>query len=155
MELVEAGKEELDTYIELWFSLAKGMEKYSDLNHLVYNEACEVSEDGFIEHFESEEYTYYLIKEDNEIIGFITLKEGEHPSREYSKYTRIVNLFIKEEYRSQGYGSKSIGKVKEIAVEQGSDHIKVSAEWDNEKARNFYKENGFEEKQVDFTQKLE
>ncbi|MFP4230201.1 MAG: GNAT family N-acetyltransferase, partial [Candidatus Nanohaloarchaea archaeon] len=106
MEIEEAGKEELDTYVELWFSLAKGMEKYSNLNSLVYDSVGEVSEEGFKEQLESEEYTYYLIKEDG-AIGFITLEEGKHPSRKYSKYTRIVNLFIREEYRNQGLGAQA------------------------------------------------
>jgi ribosomal protein S18 acetylase RimI-like enzyme len=155
MELVDAGKEELDSYIELWFSLAKSMEKYSELNEIIYDNTEEVSEDSFIEQLESDKYTYYLIKDDSETIGFLVLKQDEHPSREYSKYTKIINLFIKEEHRNQGYGTKSIEEVKQIARESGSDYLKVSSEWGNIGAREFYKDNGFKEKQVEFAQKLE
>lgn len=108
MELVEAGREELETYKELWFSLAKEMETYDDLNKSVCEKVEEVSEERFIEQFENENYTYYLVKEDSEAIGFTTLKLGEHSSREYSDYTKIVNLFIKEDYRNRGYGSKVV-----------------------------------------------
>lgn len=45
--------------------------------------------------------------------------------------------------------------MRKIAEEQGSDYLKVSSEWSNRQARKFYKENGFNEKQVVFTQKLE
>ena len=155
MELVEAGKEELDEYIKLWFSLAKGMEQYSELNEIIYDDVEGVPEDGFLEHFESDKYTYYLIEYDDEKIGFMLLKRGEHSSREYSQYTKIINLYIKKDYRSQGYGTKAIEEVKQIAKENGSDHLKVSSEWDNKDARRFYKDNGFEEKQVEFVQKLE
>ena len=155
MELVEAGKEELETYIELWFSLAKSMEKYSEFNKLTYDRIDEVSEDGFIEHFECEEYAYYLIKENGETIGFTLLKQGEHPSREYSNYTKIVNLFIREDHRNQGHGSKVIEKIKQIARGQGSDHLKVASEWDNNGAISFYRENEFEEKHIEFVQKLD
>lgn len=155
MELVRAGKEELDTYVELWFSLAKDMEKYSEFNDLSYDTKEDVDRKGFREHFEDENYSYYLISQDGETIGFTTLKQGEHPSRDYSKYTKIVNLFIKEDYRSQGYGSKVVEEVKQIAGENGSDHLKVSSEWENHGARSFYKENGFDEKQVTMVQELD
>ena len=155
MELVEAGKEELDNYVDLWFSLAKGMEKYSELNKIIYSNAGKVPEDGFVEQIENENYTYYLIKDNADTIGFLTTKIGKHPSRKYSQYTKIVNLFIKENHRNQGLGTETVQKVKEIARENGSDHLKVSSEWENEKARKFYKDNGFKEKQVEFAQKLE
>lgn len=155
MELVDSGRNDLDIYIDLWFSLAKEMENYSDLNNLIYENKADVSEDGFIRQFEDEDSTWYLIKKEGEVIGFTTLERGEHPSREYSQYTRIVNLFIRENYRGRGYGSKAIEEIKEIARNQGSDHMKVSSEWENSGARSFYRENGFEEKKVDFAQKLE
>lgn len=155
MELVNAGKEELDSYIELWFSLAKEMEKYSELNEIIYGNSEEVSKDGFIEQLESDKYTYYLIEEDSETIGFLVLKLDKHASRKYSQYTKIVNLFIKEDQRNQGYGTKAVEEVKQIAQENDSDHVKVSSEWENKGARKFYKDNGFNEKQIEFALKLE
>lgn len=83
------------------------------------------------------------------------LRNIEHPSREYSQYTKIINLFVKDEHQNQGYGARTIEKVKKIARERGSDHLKVSSEWENKGARKFYKNNGFEEKQVEYVQKLE
>lgn len=154
MKLVEAEKEELDTYVELWFDLAKGMEKYSEFNNIIYDRPEDVDKNAFIEQFKDKDYTYYLLRIDGENIGFITLKEGEHPSREYNSYTQIVNLFIREGFRNQGYGSEAVEKVKKIAKDNGSDHLKVSSEWNNEGARKFYNDNGFEEKQVTFVQKL-
>lgn len=108
MELLEAGKENLHSYIELWFSLAKEMEKYSEVNKIIYNNAEEASEDGFIEQIESDKYSCYLIDEGDETLGFLVIKKGEHPSREHSQYTKIINLFIKENHRRQGYGAKAI-----------------------------------------------
>ncbi|MDS0475895.1 GNAT family N-acetyltransferase [Natrinema sp. 1APR25-10V2] len=88
-------------------------------------------------------------------MGFVTLREGHHSSRQYSKYLRIVNLAIDESYRSRGYGTEVIKRVKEIAHDRGCDHLKVTCEWHNENARRFYRDNDFRPKQVDYAQPLE
>lgn len=155
MELVEATAENLDALVERWYSLAKAMEMHDELNELVYTDVEEVSDDGFRAHFDDEKITDYLMVQEDEIIGFVTLREGHHPSRQYSQYFRIVNLAVDEEFRSRGHGTEIIERVKDMAREQGYDHLKVSCEWQNEDARRFYCDTGFRPKQVDFAQPLE
>jgi ribosomal protein S18 acetylase RimI-like enzyme len=155
MELVEATAEDLDALVERWYSLAKAMEAHDELNGLVYAEVDEVSDDGFRAHLDDEEITDYLVVHEDQTIGFVTLREGHHPSRKYSQYIRIVNLAVDKEYRSQGHGTEIVERVKDIARDQGCDHLKVSCEWQNEDARRFYRDTGFQPKQVDFAQPLE
>ncbi|WP_439026631.1 GNAT family N-acetyltransferase [Haloarchaeobius sp. DT45] len=155
MQLNEATADDIDTLIHSWYSLASGMEEFSRFNELVYDDPAEVPEDGFRRHLESEDVTNYLVEEDGETIGWVTLREGEHPSRTYTSYTQIVNLRIEEEYRNEGYGAAVVSRVKELAREAGCDHLKVSCEWHNRGARRFYRDTGFEEKQVTFVQDLD
>lgn len=155
MELIEATSEDLDTLVEYWYSLATAMEAHDELNELSYSAIEEVPEDGFCSHLEEEAVTDYLIAHAGETVGFLTLREGTHPSRVYSKYLRIVNLAIDEAHRNRGHGRAVIGRVKEIADERECDHLVVSCEWENEGARRFYRDTGFRPKQVDFAQPLE
>jgi len=155
MELVEATAADLDALVDRWQALATAMEEYSELNELVSGDIDEISVDGFRAHLDDEAVTDYLIVQDEETIGFVTLREGSHPSRQYSQYLRIVNLFIDEAQRSQGYGAAVVERVKAEARERGCDHLKVSCEWHNEGARRFYREAGFDPKGVDYAQPLE
>lgn len=155
MELVEATENDLDALVDRWYGLAKKMEQYSELNELVYADASEVPEDGFRTHLDDETTTDYLVVHGGETIGFVTLREGRHPSRQYSKYLRIVNIAIDEDERNQGYGTAVIERVTELARERGCDHLKVSCEWQNEGARRLYRKTGFQPKQVDYAQPLE
>lgn len=155
MELVEATTGDLDALIERWYDLAKTMEEYSELNKLVYEDVNEVSDDGFRAHLNDDSITDYVIVHSGETIGFLTLSEGHHSSRQYSQYLRIVNLAIDEEYRNQGHGTEVVERVKELARERGCDHLKVSCEWHNEDARRFYRNTNFQPKQVEYTQPLE
>lgn len=155
MELVEATEDDLDALVDRWYSLASAMEAYDDLNTLAYADGDEVPDDGFRAHLDDEAITDYLVRSEGETIGFVTLREGHHSSRQYSKYLRIVNLAIDEPHRSRGHGTAVIERVRELARDSGCDHLKVSCEWDNEDARRFYRDNGFRPKQVDYAQPLE
>ena len=155
MELIEATAEDLDALVDRWYSLAKAMEAYDDLNKLSYTDVDEVSDDGFRARLDDEEISDYLIVHEDETIGFVTLREGHHPSRRYSHYLRIVDLAVDEDYRNRGHGTDVVEHVKEIARKQGCDHLKVSCEWQNEAARRFYRDMDFRPKQVDYTQPVE
>ncbi|OIB56897.1 GNAT family N-acetyltransferase [Natrialba sp. SSL1] len=154
-ELVEANAADLDDLVARWYALATAMEPYDELNELEYTALDEVPDDGFRAHFDDESITDYLIVHEDTTIGFVTLREGAHPSRRYSQYLRIVNLAIDEAHRNQGHGSRVIELVRDLARERGCDHLKVSCEWHNEDARRFYREVGFRQKQVDYAEPLE
>ena len=66
-----------------------------------------------------------------------------------------MNIAIDEDDRSQGHGTAVVERVKELALEWGCDHLKVSCEWQNEGARRFYRNTDFQPKQVDYAQPLE
>ncbi|WP_277554639.1 GNAT family N-acetyltransferase [Halobaculum limi] len=155
MELVEATVDDLDALIDRWYDLATAMEDHSELNKLVYEDAKDVPDDGFRAHLDADDVTDYLVVDEGETIGFLTLSAGEHPSRRYSRYLRIVNLAIDEAHRGQGHGTAVVDRVRERARERGCDHLKVSCEWGNEGARRFYRDTGFEPKQVEYAQPLE
>jgi ribosomal protein S18 acetylase RimI-like enzyme len=155
MELVEATADDLDALVDRWYALAAAMESYDELNELVYADVDDVPEDGFRAHLEADDVTDYLVVHEDETIGFVTLREGTHSSRAYSKYIRIVNLAIDEAHRNRGHGAAVVERVRDIARDRDCDHLKVSCEWENEDARRFYRDTGFREKQVDFAQALE
>lgn len=154
MNLVEAEKDDFDVLADLWNSLAREMEDYSELNKLVENSE-DVARKGFKEILEKEDRKILLIKQEGKIIGYTSLEQGIHESRKISDYTKIVDLFVKEKYRSQGIGSETVEEIKNIADQNDSEYLKISAEWKNSRASKFYTENGFTEKQVKFVQRID
>lgn len=155
MELVEATAENIDVLVERWYTLASSMEEYDKLNELDYADVNEVSSDGFRTLLDEATVTIYLIIHEGETIGYITLREGHHPSRKYSQYLRIVDLVIDDGYRNQGHGTKVVERAKELARDWGCDHLEVSCEWYNEGARRFYRDTGFRPKQVEYALPVE
>jgi ribosomal protein S18 acetylase RimI-like enzyme len=155
MELVAATADNLDALVERWYTLASSMEEYDKLNELVYGDVNDVSDDGFRTLLGDDAVSIYLIVHGDETIGYVTLREGHHPSRRYSQYLRIVDILIDEGHRGHGHGTDVIDRVKELAQERGCDHLKVSCEWHNEGARRFYRKAGFRPKQVEYALPIE
>jgi len=154
MELVEATTDDLDALVDRWYSLAESMESFDDLNELVYVDADDVPEDGFREHLDDEDVTDYLIVHESETIGYVKLREGHHPSRQYSHHLCIVDLYVDEDRRNRGHGADVVERVKEIARDRGCDHLTVACDWQNEDARRFYRDTDFRPKQVEYAQPL-
>ncbi len=155
MKLVEAGAGDLDALVDRWYSLARAMEAYDELNELDYATVDDVPDDGFRARLDDEAIIDYLVRHGGETIGFLTLREGHHPSREYSHYCRLVNLALDEDHRDRGHGTAVVERVKQMARDRGCDHVTVSCEWRNDDARRFYRSTGFRPKQVDYAQPLD
>lgn len=155
MELVEATADDLDALVDRWYTLASAMEDYDELNELAAEDVTDVSKDGFRRLLDEEAVTIYLLVHEAETIGYVTLREGEHPSRTHAQYLRIVDLAIDEAHRNKGHGTDVIARVKELARDRECDYLKVSCEWNNEGARRFYRETGFRRKQVEYAMPLE
>ena len=153
MEIQEISIEEIEEISELWLKLAELMEPYSELNEL--NEtADEEALEGFQKLYADDRYTIFKGTKEERNIGFMVLKKDQQSSRKMKHYTKISDLFIKEQHRNQGHGSQFLAKAEEWADEQGCEHLKISSEWENKKARKFYKDNNYKEKQVEYFKKI-
>ena len=155
MELVEADESDLDALVERWYDLATAMERYSALNEIAYADVEEVPDDGFRAHLDDPDVTDYLVVVDGETIGFVTLETGDRPSRERGRYLDVVNLEIDPDHRNEGNGAAVVDRVTEMAREENRDYVTVSCEWGNDGARRFYRDAGFEPKQVTYARSLE
>jgi ribosomal protein S18 acetylase RimI-like enzyme len=154
MELVEATREDVATLAEYWFALATDMEPYDELNELSVEGPSDVKT-GFVELLDEDNTNAFLLSVDGERVGYVLLREGDHPTRTRSTYIDIVDLYVEPEYRDEGHGSDALDAVDRIARDRGVDYVEVSCEWANEGARRFYEDNGFEPKQVTYTRRVD
>ncbi|MDY6764591.1 MAG: GNAT family N-acetyltransferase [Halobacteria archaeon] len=136
---------------EFWYPLAKSMEEYSEINH-IKNGVIEDAREAMREMLKEEDHRVFILEEEGKDVGCVITEKGERESRKKGRYVSINDLFVKEEYRNQGYGTRLIERVRKWAREENCDYLKVSAEWDNRRVREFYKEKGFKEKQIEFVE---
>ena len=155
MELVAAGEEDLGALVERWYALGTAMESHSELNEILYSDAGSVPDDGFRAHLDDDAITDYLVVVDGETVGFVTLETGERPSRTRGRYLDVVNLAIDPAHRNEGYGSAVLERAETMARDDDRDYLTVSCEWENDGARRFYRDAGFEPKQVTYARSLD
>lgn len=154
MNIQEAREKDIEEVKDMWLELAQLMEPYSKLNELnddVEEEALE----GIQKLFADDRYTIFIGKKNTQTTGFMVIKKDKQDARKIKNYIKISDLFIKENYRNQGYGAEFLEKAEEQAESQNCTHLKVSSEWKNNRARKFYKQNGYEEKQVEYSKTIQ
>jgi GNAT superfamily N-acetyltransferase len=142
---------------EFWYPLAKQMEQYSDLNEL-RDGAAEQAVDGFERLLACDDHRVFLLEtegDEPEPVAFASVELGEHPSRERGAYLTIVDLYVKDGHRGRGHGTALLEHAEALADREDCDVLKVSAEWGNDPAREFYRERDYEPKQVTFTKRVE
>lgn len=155
MQLVEATRDDAATVAEYWYALATAMEQYSDVNDLAVDGPGDALEGVRAHHIEAADTTPLLIEVDGETVGYVLLRDEDHPSRRLDTAVEIVDLFVDPDHRSEGYGCEVVDAVREIARDRGADYVTVGCEWANEGARRFYEDNDFTEKQVRYVQRLD
>ncbi len=75
-------------------------------------------------------------------IGFMHIQKAAtppYPSVKQHHHAQIVDLFIREDYRSKGIGKALIKKANEWSLENGLKYLELMAQSKNKKAKEFYK----------------
>lgn len=154
MEVRDArpGEEEMIVK-DFWYPLAKRMERYSSLNDLD-DSAVEKGAEPMRERIESEEYRVLILEEDGPK-AYMMLEEEISMTREKGRCVKIADLYVKEGWRGQGFGTVMVKKAREHAENRDFDYLKVASEWENEEAREFYRKKGFKPKKVQYVDKLD
>lgn len=91
---------------------------------------------------------------DDKIVGYIVGSLNTEGTYNNIKQAELNNMYVCEEYRSIGIGTKLFNQLKTICIQNGMQEIKVVADYKNIKAINFYKNNGFKEAEITLKQKL-
>lgn len=90
-------------------------------------------------------YLSVAVDDNNNIIGYIAGSLNVQGTYNTTKIAELDNMFIKEEYRGYGIGSKLVSKFKKYCQENGVSIIRVTAYFKNKEAIKFYIKNNFNE----------
>jgi len=99
------------------------------------------------ETFRDPKTQFLVAHKSGRVVGFVnftTRRTIIHPSSS----GLIDELIVSREYRGEGIGSSLISGVVARCREMGCCELEVSTLMSNEKARNFYKKQGFDEESV-------
>lgn len=107
----------------------------------------------YLKHMLNNEIVYIALDKEDNVIGYLAGSTNIQGSYVTKSLAEIDNMFVLEEYRKYGIGSKLINKFKEYCLQNRIEEIKVTASAKNINAIHFYKKNGFDEFEITLKQK--
>ncbi len=81
----------------------------------------------------------------NKVVGYIAGYIDEYSFRTLNPIAEVENMYVEENFRGKGIGTKLIKKFIKLAKDKGAKLVKVSAFCKNTSAQRFYKHLGFSE----------
>ena len=148
MEVRETHESELTRLVnECWKPFATEMDAVDRSNALAENAAekqlayCE-------SRLTNESSNIYVAAENGNLVGYIALDwRDAAPIFERDGSMYITELYVKEDYRSQGIGSELIERGEQWAIKQGIDRVSLTVNQSNGSAQDLYRTSGYNVRQ--------
>lgn len=146
MDIIKANPEEIDQLVQIsWQTF------FESFNHLNTPENMSAYMDKAFTHekllseLQNENSQFFFVREGKEIIGYlkVNLKDAQTEFKDDISM-EVERIYISQEYQSNGYGTRLLEKVKEIASVSGIKYIWLGVWEKNPAAIRFYERNGFD-----------
>lgn len=144
IQIREATAEDLETIQKLNRKLCvkENTEFDSTVNPEFATTAC--GERYFKKSLENEDGLVLIAEDNNNPIGYLVGRIEEVGGfRNISNMCEVDNMWIDEEYRSQGIGKQLMNEVKKWSIKKGIKKMRVIASYKNKKGIKFYEREGF------------
>lgn len=111
--------------------------------HLNHDWSFSDGEEYFKKRIESDNYICLIAEQEGIVVGY--LAGGLLPTESWRpvKRTELENMFVKENFRSQGIGAKLVEDFLKWSKQQGVEKALVVAYASNQEAIKFYQKMGF------------
>lgn len=96
----------------------------------------------------------YIALDKNKVVGYLAGSINIQGSYVTKSLAEVDNMFVLEQYRKDGIGTKLINTFKEYCSKNKIQELKVTASAKNKNAINFYRKNGFNEFEITLKQKV-
>lgn len=133
-QLFELEYNNFDSALKVGWTFEKDGEKY--FNNMLNNEIV------------------YIALDKDKVVGYLAGSINIQGSYITKSLAEVDNMFVLEEYRKYGIGTKLINAFKEYCSKNSIEEIKVTASAKNKNAISFYMKNGFNEFEITLKQRI-
>ena len=133
-----------DRLVELWLALVCDQRRYGTALLADENEDVVRERFAFLRTIDG----VRVATVDDTIVGFVTFERRPDAFAYDTAAGVIQNLFVEEAYRGRGIGSQLLEAAETILTDRGADRIRLEVLIQNERARSFYVEHGYEPQRI-------
>lgn len=134
-QLFELEYNKFDPALKVGWTFEKNGEKY--FNNMLNNEIV------------------YIALDKDKVVGYLAGSINIQGSYVTKSLAEIDNMFVLEQYRKYGIGTKLINEFKGYCSQNKIEELKVTASAKNKNAIEFYTRNGFNEFEITLKQKID
>jgi ribosomal protein S18 acetylase RimI-like enzyme len=146
-----ASKADLDPLVDLWVDLAVGQRAHGSS---LYPEANRrIIRQALARHIVSD--SVRVAREDGELTGFVmySLTSGRYET-DVVRGT-VENLYVVPEARNDGIGAALLAAAEDVLRDRGATVVSLDVMADNEAARRFYREQGYDPSRIRVQKQIE
>jgi len=150
MEVAPPGMDEADAVTDAWVDLAAGQRQYGSLLR------AEANREAVREAVARSIVTGgLLVAYDPDLVGFVMFGPESGTYEQHAEKGIVENLYVVPERRGEGIGTALLEAAEESLAADGAEVISLDVMADNEAARRFYREHGYDPNRVTMTRPVE
>lgn len=150
VEIQAADTGDADALVDMWLALADGQRQYG--SHIPAEPNRTQIRESILRHITGE---HLLLARADQLCGFVmfTVEQG---SFEQDVTRGIVeNLYVRPDSRGEGIGSELLSRAEQRLGDRGVDTVALNVMADNERARQFYRERGYDPQRLELEKSVE
>jgi ribosomal protein S18 acetylase RimI-like enzyme len=136
---------------DMWVDLAAGQREFG--SHLRTDENRTRIRESVVRHIVTD--TLLVAREDEDLVGFVMFSVESGSFDQDVRRGVIENLFVDESYRRETVGAQLLEAAEEVLRERDVEVVALEVMWENESAREFYADHGYEPHRVEVEKALE
>jgi ribosomal protein S18 acetylase RimI-like enzyme len=150
MDIEQATVDDVDAVVDCWIDLADDQQQHGSRLEAAPNR--KPATDTVARHIVM---GGVLVAREELILGFVMFHtdEGTYSQRETTG--EIVNLYVRPSVRNCGIGSKLLAAAEAELAGEGVDTVSLDVLADNEDARGFYQDHGYEPHRLELAKRIE
>lgn len=145
-----AATEEAKRLAEMWVRLANGQREHG--SHLLPEANRTQIREAIVRHILGDSL---LVAREDGIVGFVMFTVESGGYEQDTARGVVENLYVEPDYRGRGIGSRLLAAAEQGLADRGVDAIALDVMAANGRAREFYRDHGFEPHRVELEKRTE
>lgn len=151
MDIVAPDTAQAGAITELWVDLAEGQQAHD--SHLLTEENRTRIRESVVRHIVTD--TLLVARDGEDLVGFVMFSVESGTFEQDVRRGVVENLFVAEPYRSDDLGAELLAAAEARLADRGVDVVALEAMWTNDRARAFYRDQGYEPHRIELEKRLE
>lgn len=145
-----ADTDDTDAIVDMWLALAEGQRQYG--SHIPAEPNRAQIRESVLRHTTGDQL---LLAQAEQLCGFVMFTVEQGPFEQDVTRGIVENLFVRPGFRDDGVGADLLARAEDRLRERGAETVALNVMADNEAAKRFYREHGYDSYRLELEKSIE